>query len=239
VIDQNGNEWFPDSSVPIGIVTEAYYDPSNVYRWNNTVKATTATFVGDQDKQPLNIWARWQYRLNGNNNFTDGPRYGGLENMPIEIPGTIPEDTAQLKFFTAAQEQGDTPETQEYDASVLSVLDVIQPDVNITGISSSPFTLTSGVRTNLDVYATGNYEVIYAWQFEDPNGAFRNASPENMATHYPNALFALLSGLTTSRLSMTWVAGAGPTKWRCRVRDQYADDGWLQALSQELTATYV
>ena len=123
VVDQNGDEWFPDSSIPIGVVTEAYYDPANVYKWGETVKATTATFVGDEDDQPLNIWARWQYRLNGDDNFTDAERFGGLDNKPVEILGVIPENTVQLKFFTSAKEQGDTPETSEFASSVLSVVE--------------------------------------------------------------------------------------------------------------------
>lgn len=127
VVDENGNEWFPDPSIPIGIVTEAYYDPSNIYKWGSTVKATTATFVGDEDEEPLDIWARWQYRLNGEDNFVDGPKFGGLENKPIEISGVIPENTAQLKFFTSCKERGNTPETSEFASSVLSVVSVIQP----------------------------------------------------------------------------------------------------------------
>lgn len=127
VVDEIGNEWFPDPSVPISVVTEAYYDPANVYEYGQTVKATTATFVGDEAEQPLNIWARWQYKPIGSSNFIDGPRFGGLENKPIEITGVIPDNTAQIKFFTSAKEQGDTPETSEFASSVLTVLDVVQP----------------------------------------------------------------------------------------------------------------
>lgn len=240
VVDQNGDEWFPDSSVPIGIVTESYYDPANVYKWGETVKATTATFVGDEDDQPLNIWARWQYRLNGESGFTDAERYGGLDNKPINIYGVIPANTAQLKFFTSAKEQGDTPETSEFASSVLSVQDVIQPSVTIENTTGSPVTAQSGVRTKIEVRITTNYTPEYFWQFQDPDGSYRNASDSNLDKYYPNSSFTLFDGFQTPSFSMTWLLGSpAPTKFRCRVRDVHSEDGFVQDFTPVVTINYV
>ena len=240
VVDELGNEWFPDDSVPITVDTPAAYDPGNVYKWGSTVKATTATFTGDTADEPLNIWARWQYKLNGDSNFTDAERNGGLTNAPTEIEFVIPENTAQVKFFTSAKEQGGTPEEQEFASSVLGVTNVIQPSVTIENTTGSPITVESAVRSKIEVRITTNYEPEYYWQFEDPAGSFRNASEGNLEKYYPNAVFTLFDGFQTSSFNFTWIVGApAPTKFRCRVRDVYSDDGFVQDFTNEITINYI
>lgn len=240
VVDELGNEWFPDASVPIEVDTPSAYDPSNVYKWGSVVKATTATFIGDDDIEPMSIWARWQFKLNGEDNFIDSERVGGLNNSPTEISFLIPEGTAEVKFFTSAKEQGDTPETQEFASSVLDVTNVIQPSVTVENTTGSPITTESGIRSKIEVRTTVNYEPEYCWQFEDASGSFRNASEGNLVKYYPDAVFTLFDGFLTPSFNFTWAVGSpAPTKFRCRVRDAYSDDGFVQEFTNEITINYI
>ena len=220
VVDQNGDEWFPDPSVPIAVVTEAYYDPANVYKWGETVKATTATFTGDDRVQPMNIWARWQYRLNGEENFTDAEKFEGLDNKPVEIEGIIPMNTTQLKFFTSCKEQGDTPDTQEFISSVLGVQDVLQLDPTVTSVSPQNIVqVESGNRVRLDCYAEFNYIPVYYWQFKHTDGKWYLSS--DLQYKHPDSVFLLSDGHNTMSYSLTWLSGPAPTEWRCKVMDKY------------------
>ena len=220
VLDENGDEWFPEETGPLEVDNPSSYGKDNVYKWGETITAETATFKGGEE--PYEIWARGRYKLEGDSEFTDTPKIF-YDNTSTLVTFTIPENTVKVGFFTACNDS-QNPNTAKYINSTLPVIDVLGLDPKIGSTSpqnlQSVIPVESGKRVRLDVYAEVNYTPLYYWQFKyHSDGKWKMSS--DLEYYYPDSVILLSDGHRTMSYNLTWVSGYMPTRWRCKVVDKY------------------
>jgi len=221
VLDENGNEWFPDTEVPdpvlpLSVSTESIADPDNIYKWGEEISFTTATFKDGEE--PYEIWARGKYRIAGENNYTDTPKIF-YDNVATTVTFTIPQGTDKVGFFTACNDSRN-PTQAEYINSVVEGIDVLGLDPKVLSVSpQNIIQVESGKRVRLDCYAEFNYIPVYYWQFKHTDGSWKMS--QDLQYNYPDTIFLLSDGHNTMSYQYSWVSGDAPTEWRCMVKDKY------------------
>ena len=112
----------------------------------------------------------------------------------------------------------------------------LDPEVTIL-LQPQDVAVVSMVRNTITCNATGNYTISYTWQFRKPDNSWAAVTSNNILTSYPDAVFPLVDP-TDGTLNLTWLQGAAPTQWRCRVRDTNPEGVNAQTNSRIFTLTY-
>lgn len=126
------------------------------------------------------------------------------------------------------------------DKGRVFLMDVTPPpvDPSVTILTQpQDATLVSMTRSTFSCAASGNYTITYIWQFRKPDNAWSTASIDNILNFYPDAVFPLVDA-QAGTLNLTWMQGAAPTQWRCKVRDTDPDNNRAELNSRIFTLTY-